>query len=117
LVNHVNRVAGKGSRFARKLTPPKFILSNEINALGMRMVTEDRVNETGLVTEGRAVEVGRDCGKGSLTEYRVFEVGIITEGRAVETHPITEFRSAKVGNVPEARTAEVGGVINPFVSS
>jgi transposase len=24
LINHVNRLAGKGSRFARKMTPPKF---------------------------------------------------------------------------------------------
>ena len=26
LINHVNRLAGKGSRFARKMTPPKFHL-------------------------------------------------------------------------------------------
>jgi hypothetical protein len=34
LINHVNRLAGKGSHFARKMTPPKFRFSNEINALG-----------------------------------------------------------------------------------
>ena len=34
LINHVNRLAGKGSPFARKMTPQNFICSNEINALG-----------------------------------------------------------------------------------
>jgi len=34
LINRVIRLAAMGSRFARKMTQPKFHVSNEINALG-----------------------------------------------------------------------------------